>query len=66
MRKDFTKGPVDPDFSYVDASEAQLKSLWDTWYPAGSGPLGAMRTICALIENICHLRGIDTSDWRRE
>ncbi len=55
--------PVDPSFAYVDASEDQLKSLWKAWYPGGSGPLGAMRQICVLIESIAYLRGFDVTKW---
>ena len=54
---------VDPSFAYVDMSEDQLKSLWKAWYPIGSGPLSAMRSICALIESIAHMRGFDVSKW---
>lgn len=56
---------VDPSLAYVDASEAQLLSLWRSYYPAGSGPLGTMKTVCALIESIAHLRGFDPSKWTR-
>lgn len=54
---------TDPSLSYVDASEEQLKALWLAWYPGGSGPLGAMKTICGLIESIAHMRGFDVSKW---
>ena len=54
---------VDPNLSYADESEDQLFGLWKAWYPAGSGPLGAMNTICTLIENIASLRGFDVSKW---
>ena len=54
---------VDPCLTYVDLSEDEYYRLWMSYYPAGSGPLGAMRAVCALIESICYLRGIDTSKW---
>jgi hypothetical protein len=57
------KGPLNPSLSYHDMSEEQLKSLWDSYYPSGSGPLGMMMTVCGLIENIAHLRGINVSNW---
>lgn len=55
--------PLDPSFAYVDLSEDELKDLWRIWYPGGSGPLSSMRTVCALIESIAHLRGFDVSKW---
>jgi hypothetical protein len=57
---------VDPSFAYVDMTEDELKSLWKAYYPAGSGPLGAMRTICALVESIAQMRGFDVSKWSYE
>ena len=54
---------VDPSLAYIDLDEQQLKSLWNAYYPAGSGPLGVMRTVCALIESLAHLRGFDVSKW---
>ena len=61
-----TRKPVDPSMSYVDMSEEQMKALWLAWYPAGSGPLGAMKTICALLESIAHMRGFDPSQWGKD
>jgi hypothetical protein len=43
--------------------EDELRRNYDSWYPHGSGPLGAMRTICGLILTVARLRGIDTSRW---
>lgn len=60
-----TQSPVDPSFAYVDASEEQLKQLWLAYYPSGSGPLGIMRTVCALIESIAHMRGFNPENWHR-
>jgi len=54
---------IDPSLAYVDLDEEGYFRLWLSYYPAGSGPLGVMKTVCALIESICHLRGIDTSQW---
>lgn len=54
---------VDPTLRFTDMPEDELYSLWKSWYPGGSGPLGAMRTICQLIESVAYLRGIDTSSW---
>ena len=59
------KGPVDPSFAYLNMSEEELKQNWNAWYPGGSGPLGAMRTICSLIEAVAHSRGFDVSKWVR-
>ena len=54
---------VDKDHVFINAPEDQLFRLWMAYYPGGAGPLAAMKTICSLIENIAHLRGIDTSKW---
>lgn len=54
---------VDPSLAYIDASEEQLYSLWKAYYPMGSGPLSVMKTVCALIESIAHLKGYDISQW---
>ena len=61
-----TRKPVDPSLSYVDMTEDQRKALWLAYYPGGSGPLGAMRTICGLIESLAHLRGFDVSKWGQD
>ena len=49
------------DFSTMP--EETLFHLWVYWYPGGSGPLVAMKTICSLIETVATLRGFDTSKW---
>lgn len=58
--------PVDPKVMYATLSEEDLKSLWLSWYPGGSGPLSAMREICRLIEAVAHLRGFDVTKWQRD
>jgi hypothetical protein len=65
VNKKVNNGQVDPNLSYVDATEEQLYNLWCAYYPAGSGPLSTMRTVCAMIENLAHLRGFDVSKWVR-
>ena len=55
--------PVDPSFAYIDMTEDQMKSMWVAYYPSANYAIGAMRTICALLESIAHLRGFDTSKW---
>ena len=56
---------VDPDLKYLTMSEEQLKSIYWSWYPGGSGPIGAMRTICSLIEAVAKFRGFDVNKWTR-
>lgn len=53
--------PASSDF--ITMSEEELKAMWLAWYPAGSGPLGAMRHICSLIEAIALMRGFDIQKW---
>lgn len=55
---------VDPSRQFVDMTEEELKDQWKSWYPGGSGPLSAMRVICALIEAVAHLRGFDITKWK--
>ena len=54
---------IDPSLTYIDATEDHLYSLWIAWYPGGSGPLGAMKTICALVESMATQKGYDISKW---
>ncbi len=54
---------VDPSQTYSDMDEDGLKSLWRAYYPAGSGPLGVMRTVCGLIEEIARTKGFDPVQW---
>lgn len=56
---------VDPDLKYLTMPEDQLASIYWSWYPGGSGPIGAMRQICSLIEAIAKLRGFNVDEWRR-
>jgi hypothetical protein len=58
--------PVDPSLAFIDMSEEDMHTFWKAWYPGGSGPLSAMRQICALVENVAHLRGFDVTKWREE
>jgi hypothetical protein len=44
---------------YMNMSEEDLRHLADCWYPSGSGPIGAMYTITALVRLVAKLRGID-------
>jgi hypothetical protein len=46
-------------------NEEQLADLYVKMQPAGSGPLGMMRIMCALIEAIAKERGYDTNSWLR-
>ena len=43
-----------------------LRELHKAWYPGGSGPLGAMRTITGLVEAIAKEKGIDLEQSRTE
>lgn len=54
---------VDPSQSYSDLDEGSLHSLWKAYYPAGSGPLGVMKTVCGLIEEVARMKGFDVSKW---
>lgn len=54
---------VDPSLKFMTMSEEDLKYWYFSWYPGGSGPIGAMRTICSLIEAIAKMRGFDVSKW---
>ncbi len=41
--------------------------MYHVWYrPQGSGPLGCMKIICSLIEEIAELKGIDLSASQEE
>jgi hypothetical protein len=53
--------PASSDFLVM--TEEELKSMWNAWYPGGSGPLGEMRRICSLIEAVAMLRGFDIQKW---
>lgn len=57
---------VDPDLKFLAMDEETLKSHYFSWYPGGSGPIGAMRSICSLIEALAKLRGFDVSSWERK
>jgi len=46
--------------------EAILRQWYDICQPSGSGPLGEMRLICALIEEIAELKGIDLRQQPKE
>ena len=54
---------VDPELKFLTMDEEILKSYYFSWYPGGSGPIRAMRTICSLIEAIATLRGFDVTKW---
>lgn len=54
---------VDPDLKFLSMSEEDLKSYYFSWYPGGSGPTGAMRVICSLIEAVAKQRGFDVTKW---
>lgn len=54
---------VDPSQTYSDMNEEDLKGLWRAYYPAGSGPLGVMKTVCGLIEEIARNKGYNPTDW---
>ena len=64
-RNNKTSTLVDPDLKYLTMSEEQLKSIYWSWYPGGSGPIGAMRTICSLIEAVAKSRGFNVDTWTR-
>jgi hypothetical protein len=51
------------EFNLVTMTEEELVSLWRAWYPQGSGPIGAMRVICAAIEAVAKLRGFNIDKW---
>jgi len=53
--------PASSDFLVM--TEEELKAMWLAWYPAGSGPLSAMRQICSLLEAVATLRGFDIQKW---
>lgn len=40
-------------------SDEQLVSYYESYQPVGSGPLGPMKVVCALIEELAKIRGID-------
>lgn len=54
---------MDPSFSYVDASESQLKSLWQSWHRGALLCLLRIGKSCVLLENIAYMRGFDVSKW---
>ena len=58
--------PVDPSLKFLTMDEETLKDHYYAWYPGGSGPIGAMRTICSLIEAVAKLRGFDVTKWDRK
>lgn len=43
----------------IELTEENLKALRKAWYPAGSGPLSAMGTICGLIDAIAKEKGFN-------
>lgn len=59
-------GLVDPSQTYSDMNEDDLYGLWVAYYPAGSGPLGVMKTVCGLIEEIARMKGYNPSLWHRQ
>jgi len=46
-----------PDFVGQFDTEEQLQEYYLAYYPKGSGPLGAMKVICALLESIAIDKG---------
>jgi len=48
---------------FMTMNEDELKNFRDVWYPGGSGPIGAMYAITALVKVVATLRGFDTSTW---
>ena len=49
-------------------NEANLNDWYSKCYPGGSGPLFLMRLVCALIEEVCELKGYKLNDhpkWRK-
>jgi len=44
-------------------TEKDLRTLYLAFWPAGSGPLGCMATICALVEFIAYEKGFDPKTW---
>lgn len=46
-----------PDFEGRFDTEEQLQQYYAAYYPGGSGPLQAMRVICALLEKIAEEKG---------
>lgn len=59
----YTHTLIDPSLAYIDMTEDQLFNLWLVYYPAVSGPIGMLKTTCALIESLASLRGFDPSCW---
>jgi hypothetical protein len=48
---------------FLNMDEETMKSYYRSWYPGGSGPIGAMIAICNLIETLAKLRGFDITKW---
>lgn len=59
MRKLQNNGTI----KYSDMTEDELYALWSAYYPSGSGPLGAMRVICLLLEEIAEMNGYNIKEW---
>lgn len=46
-----------PEFACKFETQAELQEYYNAYFPAGSGPLGTMRVVCALLEKITLEKG---------
>lgn len=47
---------------FLNMTEDELRNHAALWYPGGSGPIGAMYDITALVRTVAQLRGMDITE----
>ena len=49
---------------FLNMTEEELRNYAALWYPGGSGPIGAMYDITALLRAVAQLRGMDITELK--